>query len=134
MQACERAHLYARTQKPQEARSKAQREKMMPQAVQLTIPVWAQAILALTAILANVGTFAFVIFVLWPSIRNQERRAEKLEVWIGGSEGQRIKAAVISRIDKADGLGTAGKPVDRDLWAGSNSPPAQTEDGERSDL
>ena len=100
----------------------------MPQAVQLTLPLWAQAILALAAILANVGTFAFVIFVLWPSIRNQERRADKLEAWVDGPEGQRIKAAVISRIDKADGLDKAGKPVDKGWWA------SQTEDGERSDL
>jgi hypothetical protein len=101
---------------------------MMPQAVQLTLPLWVQAILALAAILANLATMAFVLLVLWPSIRNQERRADKLETWMDGPEGQRIKAAVISKIDKADGLGTAGKPVDKKTWWDS------TEDGSRSDL
>jgi Zn-dependent protease with chaperone function len=101
---------------------------MIPQAVGLTLPVWAQAILALAAILANVGTFAFVIFVLWPSIRNQERRADKLEAWVGGEEGQRIKAAVISKIDKADGLDAAGKPADKKSWW------TEYTDGDRSGL
>ena len=101
---------------------------MIPQAVQLTLPVWAQAILAIAAILANIGTFAFVVFVLWPSIRSQERRAKKLEAWIGGPEGQRIKAAVISKIDKADGLGTAGKPADKNNWW------TEQADGDRSEL
>ena len=127
MQACERAHLYAHTQKPQEARSKAQREKMMPQAVQLTLPVWAQAILALTAILANVGTFAFVIFVLWPSIRNQERRAQRLENWL---ERDEVDLAIWKLVDKvARGDGLTGKPVDKNTWFEN-----QTQDGECSDL
>lgn len=102
---------------------------MMPQAVQLTLPLWAQAVLALAAILANLGTFAFVIFVLWPSIRSQERRADRIEAWMDSPEGRRIKAAVVSRIDKADGLGTVGKPVDKENWWGN-----QTQDGDRSGL
>ena len=100
---------------------------MMPQAVQLTLPIWAQAILALTAILANVGTFAFVIFVLWPSIRNQERRAQRLENWL---ERDEVKQAVWKLVDKvARGDGLSGKPVDKKTWWDD-----QTKDGERSDL
>src|SRR5579872_785494 len=102
---------------------------MIPHIIQITLPSWVQALVAITAILANVGTFAFVIFVLWPSIRNQERRSGKLEAWVDGPEGQRIKAAVISKIDKADGLGSASKPADKASWWTD-----RTEDGERSEL
>lgn len=104
---------------------------MIPQAVPLTLPVWAQAILVVAAILANVGTFAFVIFVLWPSIRSQERRAGKIEVWMDSPEGQRVKAAIMSKIDKADGLNAAGKPVDRKAWQDDQT---RREDGVASDL
>jgi hypothetical protein len=102
---------------------------MIPQAVQLTLPLWAQAILAIAAILANLATFAFVLFVLWPSIRNQERRAQKLEDWMQTAEYEKLRRAVISKIDKADGLDAAGKPVDKKSWWDS-----QTEDGDRSGL
>ena len=89
---------------------------MIPQAIQLTLPLWAQAVLAIGAILANVGTLLFVLLVLWPSIRNQDRRAARLEAWVDGPEGQRLREAVIAKIDGADGLGNAGKPVDKSEW------------------
>jgi hypothetical protein len=89
---------------------------MIPQAVQLTLPVWAQAILALAAILANVATLLFVVFVLWPSIRSQERRAGRIEKWMDGPEGARAKAAVLSKIEGSDGLDQAGSPVDKSEW------------------
>ena len=100
---------------------------MMPQAVQLTLPLWAQAILALAAILANVATILFVLLVLWPSIRSQERRAGRLEGWL---ERDEVKQAIWKLVDKAArGDGLAGKPVDKKTWWDD-----QTKDGERSDL
>ena len=55
--------------------------------------------------------------MLWPSIRSQERRARRLETWIDGPEGQRLKIAALSKIEKADGLDAAGKPVNKDAWS-----------------
>lgn len=87
---------------------------MIPQAVQLTLPSWIQLLLAAVAILANLATAAFVLFVLWPSIRNQERRAERLEEWL---DRQEVKDAIWKLVDKVshgDGLGS--QRVDKSEW------------------
>lgn len=100
---------------------------MIPHVIQITLPAWIQIVIAVTAILANVGTFAFVVFVLWPSIRNQERRADRLESWF---ERDEVKDAIWKVVDKmARGDGLTGKPVDKKTWWDN-----ETKDGERSDL
>jgi hypothetical protein len=100
---------------------------MIPHVIQITLPAWVQVVIAVTAILANVGTFAFVIFVLWPSIRNQERRANRLEAWL---ERDEVKQAIWKLVDKvAHGDGLTGKPVNKNNWFEN-----ETKDGERSDL
>lgn len=100
---------------------------MIPNIIQITLPAWIQVVIAATAILANVGTFAFVVFVLWPSIRNQEKRAKRLEDWL---ERDEVKQAIWKLVDKvAHGDGLTGKPVDKNTWFEK-----ETKDGERSGL
>lgn len=89
---------------------------MIPHVIQITLPTWVQIVVSVTAILANLSTALFVLLVLWPSIRNQERRTSRIEKWFDGPDGRRVIRAIQSKIDQADGLGQAGKPVDRARW------------------
>jgi hypothetical protein len=43
------------------------------------------------------GAAAF-LFVIWPSIRNAERRAARLEKWMDGAEAKELYRAVRSKV------------------------------------
>ena len=79
----------------------------------IQFPLWVQVAMAVSYIVAQLSTAAFVILVLWPSIRNQERRAQRLEAWC---ERDEVKGAIWKLVDKmahGDGLDGAGKPTTR---------------------
>jgi hypothetical protein len=84
----------------------------------IQFPFWVQVVMAVSYIIAQMATTAFVLVVLWPSIRNQERRAQRLEAWC---ERQEVKDAIWKALDKIrtmDHLG--GKPTTKaDFAAGA---------------
>jgi len=52
------------------------------------LPHWVQLLVAVVAVLGFVGGAAAFLFVIWPSIRRADKRADRIEKWIDGPEGQ----------------------------------------------
>jgi hypothetical protein len=72
-----------------------------------------QIILVATAILSLAGGAAAFLFVIWPSIRNQERRAARLEQWIDSAEGAAVIRSVKAKISSLD---AGGQPTSKDAF------------------
>ena len=52
------------------------------------LPHWVQLLVAVVAVLGFLGGAWAFLFVIWPSIRRGERRAERIERWVDGPDGQ----------------------------------------------
>lgn len=77
-------------------------------------PNWAQVVVTLIAVLAalvgivsGIGAALAFCLVIWPSIRNGERRARRVEDWLESSEGRRVISLLR---EKADLSGTPMTP------------------------
>lgn len=77
------------------------------------LPHWLQLLVATVAVLGFMGGAAAFLFVIWPSIRRGERRAERIEKWIDGPEGQLAKEKLLGFLRK--GL-MEGTPQDADAF------------------
>ena len=70
------------------------------------MPLFFQIAVGLAAIVGTVGAALAFLLVIWPSIRNQERRAERIEQWLESEEGKAIVRALHQKLD------VGGKTVD----------------------
>lgn len=70
------------------------------------------AMVLVTSLSLILGAAAF-IFVIWPSIRNAERRGARLERWLEGAEAKELFAAAKSKLL---GFDSSGKPASKDAF------------------
>lgn len=87
---------------------------MSPLALVEGFPPWAQlavTLIALTAaivgILSGFGAALAFLCVMWPAIRNGERRAQRIETWVDSDEGRRVAAFLREKVN------LDGKPASR---------------------
>ncbi len=74
------------------------------------IPHWLQLLVAVVAIAGFLLGAAAFVFVIWPSIRRADRRADLLERWIDGPDGKKAYEKLIDFLHgKIDGA-----PQDRE--------------------
>lgn len=74
------------------------------------LPHWLQVLVAIIAILGFLGGAAAFLFVIWPSIRRGERRAERLEKWMDGPEGQLARKKFVEFLNRGAIEGTPQEP------------------------
>jgi uncharacterized membrane protein len=85
----------------------------MPAAPALTLPIWFQALLGVIAILGFLGGAWFALFIIWPSIRRQDRRADQIEQWMESDEAKSIRTAILGK------LSISGKSTTRQDFSGT---------------
>jgi hypothetical protein len=78
-----------------------------------------QIILVVTAVLSLAGGAAAFLLVIWPSIRNQERRAARLERWLDSADGEMTVRALKSKLV---GLDAGGQPSSKGAFLREATP------------
>ena len=82
-----------------------------------------QLVMACATVLSLCLGAAAFLFVIWPSIRNAERRGERLERWLESPEAKELYQAAKSKII---GFGTPGGSASREAFLRETS---QEEEG-----
>lgn len=83
----------------------------------IQFPLWLTVLMGFCYAMAQLATAGFVLFVLWPSIRNGDRRGKRIEDWVDSEQGQKIVKKIVDRVERGDGLESAGKPTTRNSFA-----------------
>ena len=99
---------------------------MIPTTVE-GLPHWVQLVAVVTAVLAFILSALAFVLVVWPAIRNGERRARRMEEFLDSSEGKELIRAAKSKVM---GLAAGGKPVDKDSFLREST--GVNEPGEKS--
>jgi hypothetical protein len=73
-----------------------------------------QAIIATVTFLSFLGGTCAFLFVIWPSIRNAERRGARLEAWMESDDAKKLVSALKSKI----GLEEGGAQSTREAFMG----------------
>jgi hypothetical protein len=64
---------------------------------------WSQVVTATVTLLSFLGGTCAFLFVIWPSIRNAERRGAMLEEWMESDDAKKLVSAIKSKIGLEEG-------------------------------
>jgi hypothetical protein len=71
-----------------------------------------QYVMVSVASVSLVGGACAFLFVIWPSIRNAERRGARMEAWFDGPDAKKVVSALKTKL----GLEAGGSPSSKEAF------------------